>query len=116
VGSSKQSNLMSFTHSRRNGQNRVENGQEKQLFLDHTVLETYEGSTTDSFPGYSKSKTEAPNVLNDPNKDCYHTSSNPNGVSIGFGCPGMKISPSARDFIVWLIILVVLRLIAVIME
>ena len=63
------------------------------------MVEPSNGSNTDSFPGYSKSKTEAPNVLNDPNKDCYHTSCNQNGVSIGFGCPGMKIPPSARDFI-----------------
>jgi hypothetical protein len=67
----------------------------KQLFLDHIVVEPSNGSNTDSFPGYSKSKTEA----HDPNKDCYHTSCNQNGVSIGFCCPRMKIPPSARDFV-----------------
>jgi hypothetical protein len=71
----------------------------KQLFFDHIVVEPSDGSHTDSFPGYSKSKTETPNVLNDPNKDCYHNSCNQNGASIGFGCLGRIIPPSARDFI-----------------
>jgi hypothetical protein len=79
------------------------------------VVEPSNGTNTDSYPGYSKSKMEAPDALNDPNKDYYHTTSNQNHVGIGFDHSGMKIHHYHVILSIWLITLVFLRLIAVIM-
>jgi hypothetical protein len=71
----------------------------KQLFLDHTVTEPFDGRNTDGCPSHYELKTVVPDVLNDPNAHFNHHSCNKNCVSIGFGCSGMKNTPAAHDFV-----------------
>jgi hypothetical protein len=77
------------------------------------VADPSNGRDTDGCPSHSRPKTAAPDVLNDPYKDCNHPSCNQNHVIIGFGCSGMKNTPPPSGFAH--LILVLLRFIAVIM-
>jgi hypothetical protein len=71
----------------------------KLLFPDNTVVLPSDGRNLNCFPGHFKSKTAVPDVLYDPNAQYNYHTCNKNDVSIGFGCPGIKITPSVVSFV-----------------
>jgi hypothetical protein len=72
---------------------------EKQLFLDHTVVEAAVGRNTGGALGHFGSAVATPDVINASTAHGYRLSSNQNRSGIGFGRCVTENTPSARDVV-----------------